>query len=243
MEEFKKTNKNLDLGECINESFEIYKKTALTSGLAFMVLIGIITILAFLGMVGFMGDIDNMAETMKGFKPETFDIKENLIYFAIMLAFSVLVAPFNAGLLRMMQQADQNEEIKFDTIFSYVNSKYFGQIVVFALILTTIGFGSNLVLSMILPKAIASLLGIVISVTVTTMTIIAMSLIIFQDLSAIEAVKKSINKVSVYFFLVLLLTILSQIMSFVGIFACCIGMFFTVPFHYAMQYVLFKKLG
>jgi hypothetical protein len=242
MEEFKKTNKNLDLGECINESFEIYKKSALMAGLAFMSLMAVIMVFVFIGIAAFT-NIENLAETMKDFKPETFGVKGNLIYFGIMLAFSVLVAPFNAGLLKMMQQADNDEEIQFSSIYSYVNSKYFGQIVIFSIILTTIGFGSNLVLTMILPQMLASVLGIVISVTVTTMTIIAMSLIIFKNLSAVDALKRSINNVSTQFFLVVLLAILSQIMSFVGAFACCVGMFFTIPFYYAMQYVLFKKLG
>jgi hypothetical protein len=242
MEEFKNTNRNFDIGECINEAFVIYKKTALIAGLAFMSLMAVIMVFVFIGIAAFT-NIENLAETMKNFKPETFGVKGNLIYFGIMLAFSVLVAPFNAGLLKMMQQADNDEEIQFSSIYSYVNSKYFGQIVIFSIILTTIGFGSNLVLTMILPQMLASVLGIVISVTVTTMTIIAMSLIIFKNLSAVDALKSSINNVSTQFFLVLLLAILSQIMSFVGVFACCVGMFFTIPFYYAMQYVLFKKLG
>jgi hypothetical protein len=242
MEEFKNTKRNFDIGECINEAFEIYKKTALTSGLAFMLLMLLITAFAFIGLAAYT-DVEQFAETMKDFKPEDLGLKGNLIYFGIVLVFTVLVAPFNAGLLKMMQQADNDEEIEFSSIYSYVNSKYFGQIVIFSIILTTIGFGSNLILTMVLPKMIASVLGIIISVTLTTMTIIAMSLIIFKDLSAIDAIKRSINNVSTQFFLVVLLVILSEIMSFVGVFACCVGMFFTIPFYYAMQYVLFKKLG
>ena len=58
----------------------------------------------------------------------------------------------------------------------------------------------------------------------------------------IDALKYGVSNILSEFFVVLLLIILAQIAAFVGIFLFCFGIFFTFPFYYAMQYVIYKKI-
>ncbi|WP_310557441.1 hypothetical protein [Flavobacterium sp.] len=241
MEELNKTNKNIDLGDCINESFETYKKGALQCGLAFMTIIAIVCAFAFIAIASFT-DLKTFSESMKDFNPKNLSTEGILIYYGIVLAFGILIAPFNAGLIKMMQQADQEEEVNFKTFFSYVNSKYYGQLVVLTLILSIFSVTINHCLGLILPEFTAGIIGMLLSLVVSVLTFVCIPAIIFKDLNAIDAIKYSINHMSNNFVTILILTIIGFIGGYVGAIACCVGMFFTFPILYAMHYTVFKKI-
>jgi uncharacterized membrane protein len=66
--------------------------------------------------------------------------------------------------------------------------------------------------------------------------------IIFGKLSSIDAIKSSIIIVSKQPLILLGLIIVSLIAAIIGIFGFCIGMLFTMPFVYSMNYMIYKNI-
>lgn len=242
--------KSLDLGETINEAFEIWKKTALMGGLAFMFLILILMTLAMVG-VGYFFNKEELPELMKNFNPETLSTNGLLIYFAIVIGFTVLISPFVAGMLKMAHDADNNEEVSFSSLYYYVNSPQFLDIILATTAISIFSVGVNILLKNALPNTTGEILGFIISCTISMFTFIAIPLVIFKNLNFIDAIKQSCFKILNNFFIVLLLLIfivlllliLAFIFMVIGVFALCFILLFTIPFAYAMQYSIYKKLS
>jgi magnesium-transporting ATPase (P-type) len=242
MQEMNDTKKSLDLGETINEAFEIWKKTALMGGLAFMFLMLILTVLTFVG-VGYFFNAKELPELMKNFNPEALSSNGMLIYFGIIIGFTVLISPFVAGMLKMAHDADHNEEVTFSSIYHYVNSPQFLDIALATTVISIFSVGLSLLLKSIFPNVLGEILGFILSYSVSILTFIAIPLVIFKSLNFIDAIKLSCSTILNNFFTVLLLMIVAGLFSAVGILAFCIGLFFTIPFAYAMQYSIYKRLG
>jgi hypothetical protein len=242
MEEMNNIKKTLDLGETINEAFEIWKKTALIGGLAFIFLILILSTLTFVG-IGYFFNKEELPELMKNFNPETLSTNGMIIYFAVVIGFTVLISPFVAGMLKMAHDADHNEEVTFSSIYYYVNSPQFLDIILATTVISLFSVGINILLKNALPNTSGDILGFVISYTISILTFIAIPLVIFKNLNFIDAIKLSCSRVLNNFFVVLLLMIVAGLFSAIGIIAFCIGLFFTIPFAYAMQYSIYKRLG
>jgi hypothetical protein len=242
MEEMNDIKKSLDLGETINEAFEIWKKTAFMGGLAFMFLMLIIITLTFVG-IGYFFNKEELPELMKNFNPETLSTNGLLIYFAIVIGFTVLISPFVAGMLKMAHDADNDQEVTFSSIYYYVNSPQFLDIILATTAISVFSVGINILLKNALPNTSGDILGFVISYTISILTFIAIPLVIFKNLNFIDAIKLSYSRVLNNFFVVLLLMIVAGLFSAIGIVALCIGLFFTIPFAYAMQYSIYKRLG
>ncbi|WP_167357285.1 DUF2189 domain-containing protein [Flavobacterium swingsii] len=236
------TKKSLDLGEVINETFEIWKKTALMGGLAFMFLMLILMTLAMVG-IGYFFNKEELPELMKNFNPETLSTNGMLIYFAVVIGFTVLISPFIAGMLKMAHDADNDQEVTFSSIYYYVNSPQFLNIILTTTLISIFSVGLNVLLKNALPNTSGDILGFIVSYTISVLTFIAIPLVIFKNLNFIDAIKLSCSRILNNFFIVLLLMIVAGLFSAVGIIALCIGLFFTIPFAYAMQYSIYKRLG
>jgi MFS family permease len=245
MEEFENYKKGLkfdDFGDVFNDSIEIYKKTALLSGVGFIIISTIIGICLGIG-IKFYGNLDNIEQTMQNLRPETLSIQGRLILIAVITGVTILINPFIAGILKMNKDASDGNEVKLSTIFSYVNSKYFIQIILFTITLSISTQGINQIFTILLGQQIGGLMGTIASLSISTLSFITMPFIIFSDQNFIDAIKNSITKISNCFFTVFLLLIVSYILAFIGFIAFCIGIFFTMPFIYAVQYTIYKRLS
>ena len=241
-EEFEqKPKKPLEIGEAINDTFEIYKKIALPGGLGLLIVMATVAFIAIAG-VGFFVDIEKFSEEMKNFKPENLSVEANLIYVGALTLITALISPFIAGLLKMAHEADHNEEVKFSSIGYYINSSRFIHIVIAVAILTLFNTGINTFLSHSFP-VFGNALALLITFPISILTFITLPLILFKELSFIEAINNSIQLTAPKFFIVVALLILAYILAFVGLIAFCIGIVFTMPIIYAMQYVIYKSLA
>lgn len=237
----KEQKKAFDLGEAINQSFEIYKKIALPGGLGLLLIMAILSIASVSG-IGFFVDIESFSEKMKNFKPETLSFQENLIYIGVITIITALISPFIAGLQKMCHEADQNEEVRFSSIWFYVNSDRFIHIVLATSLITLITTAINNYLTSSMPL-FGNLLAICITFPISVLTFIMLPLILFEGLNAIQAISKSTQLVSKNFFTVLILLLLGYIFAFVGLIAFCVGIIFTMPIIYAVQYTVYKNLS
>ncbi len=238
MEEIKK----VDIGNTLNESFELFKKTFLTAGLAFGLLMFFVVAMAIVGIQFFVG-FDNIEELAQKIDPKTMDLRASIIYYFVVLLFSILIAPFNAGILKIMDNANKGEEIATSNIFTYVNSKHYLDIVFATFINVSLSFIINFGLQSILEaNVIQTIISLVISGILGVLLSLVIPLIIFEDIDVLKAVYKSVKTSSINFFQIALLLFISLIISYLGVFVFFIGFIFSFPIYYATQYCIYKAV-
>jgi hypothetical protein len=235
-------NKKLDFGKTLESIFDVFKKTYLVAGFAFLVLTVILLVMAFIGLNHFVG-FENLEEQLKTFDPAKLSMQGTIIYIICMLIFAILLSPFNAGLLKIMKDADENQEISFTTLFHYVNSQYYFRIIGLAIILGLVNAFLSVGLKKLIPfdASWVGLLSTSLSVIFSIITLLTLPNIVFRDLSIISSIKESISFCSTNFFQILLLLIIALAIGYAGILLFCIGMFFTFPIYYATQYCIYKS--
>ncbi|HQF48119.1 MAG TPA: hypothetical protein PLZ71_05620 [Flavobacterium alvei] len=231
----------LDFGIVFESAFENYKKIALYAGLMILIFWILISIVFGVGLVAFIG-----VEHMEEFGNKMKQISENKVMpldIAIpinmgLLLFSALINPFMAGFLKMADCGEKGEEFHVSTMFSYYKYPYFYAIFLSTLLAGFISTGAALLLE----YAGLSFVGTVISLLVSFLTFLTIPLIVFAKLNAIDAIKSSILLISKQPLVLLGLIIVAGIGVALGIFGLCIGIFFTWPFIYSMNYAIYKNI-
>ncbi|MES2811821.1 MAG: hypothetical protein V4670_05055 [Bacteroidota bacterium] len=235
--------KKIDIGTTINNAIEIFKKTYLVSGFAFLFMTVFLMTLGIIGLEYFIG-LEKAAEMLKTFDPANLSINGTFIYFGCMLLFSVLIAPFNAGLLKIMKDADDEKEISFSSLFYYVNSSYYVRIIGLTLILVSLNFILNIgIQKIITDKSIGGIISTIFSVALSILTFVSLPNIIFKDFGVIDAIKNSVTLTQNNVFQIILLIVIALVIGYAGLILFCIGLFFTFPIYYAMQYAIYKNLN
>lgn len=235
-------NKNgyqIDFANVFNHAFENYKKIALYAGLVLFVFS--ILFLIFIG-VSFASVIGVTALT-KELSPEALKL-ENLSESAIIkihaisLITSFILSPFQAAFLKMAHCGDRDEAFHVSDLFSYYRLPYLKEILFSTFLISGITFA----IATLFSQVHLEFLGTLLTYFISFISILAIPLIIFGNLNAIEALKYSILIVLKQPFIILGLLIVALIASFVGIMACCIGILFTLPFLYSMNYAIYYAI-
>lgn len=246
IEEIKTNGYQLDFGTVFEHAFENYKKIALYAGLillVFSILVGIFAVGGIvLGVLGFSSviDLETFSKTMKpeNFEPQSFSVNFLAIYIFCIVLFTALLSPFTAGFLKMADCGEKGNEFNVSTIFSYYKSPYFKEIFVATFIVTLLTTGSSVLLDYSGHKFI----GLLVSLPITFLTFMTIPLIVFGKLNAIDAIKSSIVVVCKQPLILLGLLIVASIASVLGFIGCCIGIFFTIPFVYAIEYCIYDAI-
>lgn len=239
LQDIEKNGYQIDFGNVFNHAFENYKKIALYAGLVlfvFTILLGVFAMGALITVWG----VDLVTEKLnpENLKSENLSGSSFLIYSVFILLISCLLAPFQASFFKMADCGEKDEEFHISTLFSYYQLPYLKEIIVSTFLITSISFLQAIVLSQVK----LDLMGNLISNFISFLTILTIPLIIFGNLKAIEAIKYSIVIVLKKPFVLLGLIIVAIIGSMVGIMGCCIGLFFTLPFIYSMNYVIYNAI-
>lgn len=246
LEEIRQSGYPLDLGDAINDIFESYKKIALLAGAVILLLI-IVAVVVFGGLAAVFVGVATLTETFtdlgKGVPLSSTFLLGNLVASIIGAG---LIAPVSAGIIQMAHNASLNEDFDFGTAFVHYKTEYFKELFISAALITLVGSGLSTftqILALNNPSLmiVASIVGWFISVLVPIFTLLTIPLIIFGKLNAMEAIKGSMMLVSKNFWVILLLVIIFSIFAMLGLVALCIGIIFTLPVYYAMQYVIYKK--
>lgn len=238
IEEIKNNGYQLDFGNVFNHAFENYKKIALYAGLmifVFSVLIGILIA----GAAIFTFGIAILSEkSLENLKNENFSGVSLLVYIIGAIVLSCLLSPFPAGLIKMADCGEKDEEFHVSTIFNYYKAPYFKELVISTIVISLLTTG----LSALVDYTGIKIVGSLISITVSFFTFLTIPLIIFGDLKAFDAIKSSVIIVSKQPFVLLGLLVVSIIASMVGFIGCCIGIFLTIPFLYSMYYAIYVAI-
>ena len=230
-----------NLGEILNSIFEIYKKTALLSGLSFMIISFVLVLIGTI-ILGAFFDLETLGETIKTFHPDKLSTTGTLIYIGISVLINILISPFIAGILKMNDEAFNNQEPQFSSLYYYINHERYVQIILSVVTLMLFSLGINFGLKQILSDDIGNLVASIVTYGISILTFIALPIVVFTKMNFWEALKLSIQGVSRNFLLVLVLIIINLLLAVVGIFALCVGIIFTLPIIYTLQYILFKKI-
>lgn len=241
IEEIRSNGYQLDFGTVFEHAFENYKKIVLYAGLMLVVFSIVLSIVVMAGLISYVG-VENLEEFGNKMKQMS-DSKVIPTEIAIplnlgILLFSALINPFMAGFLKMADCGEKGEEFHISTMFSYYKFPYFFNIFIAAFIIGVIGTG----LAMLLESIGYSFIGTLITTLISFLTFLMIPLIVFGNLNAIEAIKSSIIIVSKQPLVLLGLLIVAVIAGIIGIFGLCIGIFFTLPFMYSMNYVIYETI-
>ncbi|MDG2431691.1 hypothetical protein [Flavobacterium sp.] len=239
IEALKANGYQLEFENVFNLAFENYKKIALYAGLMIFVFSILISILLVTGLISYFG-VTGFVEAMKPENLNAASLSEssNLVIMIGTVIVVCLLSPFPAGLIKMAHAAQEDEEFHVSTVFTYYAAPYFKE-----LVLATLLIG---IFSTALSTAISYLdipfLEILISTAVSFVTMLTLPLIIFSDLKATEAIISSLVLVFKQPLTLLGLFVVSYIASLIGIFGCCIGIFFTMPFMYSLYFAAYSQI-
>ena len=231
----------LDFGTVFEHAFENYKKIALYAGLVLLFFFVVLAILFMMGMVSYIG-MENMEEFSKEIiqfselKEKPLDIVLQIN--ASMLLLSALINPFLAGFFKMADCAEKGEEFHVSTMFTYYKSPYFANIFIAVFLITLVNMG----ISTLMELAGLQIIGTLISLIISFVSFLVVPLIVFGKLNAVEAIKSSIIIVAKQPLVLLGLIIVSGIGALIGIFGFCIGILFTMPIVYSMNYVIYSSI-
>lgn len=235
IEDIKKNGYSLDFATVFNHAFENYKKIALYSGLIILVF-SIIAAMVFMGVIiAYFGVGSLTKDFFENLENQKLTALELVIQTVTVSALAGITAPFGAGFLKMADCADKDIEFNVSTIFSYYKGPYFGQIFVAAFIPALVGTA----LSNFIDSFDVLYVGNVISFMVSFFMYLSIPLIVFGNLSAIDAIKSSITLVTKNPLNIFAFFIIGFIGSLIGIFACCVGIIFTVVFNSSMIYATY----
>ena len=239
IEEIKKNGYDLDFATVFNHAFENYKKIALYGGLMIFVFSAIICAIIAAILIAVFG-VATLTDFLKpeNLKPENFSTSFTLIYMAIGVLITCLLSPFPAGLIKMAECAEKDEEFHVSTVFEFYKAPYFKELFVATLLISFLSQG----ISTLFEQSGIVLIGSLIAIAISFLTLLTIPLIIFGNLKAVEAINSSITIVLKQPLVLLGLMAVAVIGMMVGFIGCCIGVFFTIPFLYSMYYVIYSTI-
>lgn len=234
IEEIKKQGYEFDFSVTFNHAFETYKKIAAIAGLAFMLFAILLSIVAVI-YISTSLDWQQISQHPEQFKITNFSTAGIISYAISMILFTAISVPLSAGMMKMCHDADSGIEVTFGTAFQYYTGHYFVDLFMAGLLLGGFNIGIHIAFEFI----DYAVWGSVITILVSIFTILFIPMIIFGNLRPIEAMKASAIVVSKELLMIFLLIIVGYIIGLCGILACCVGLFFTLPILYAIQYSIY----
>jgi uncharacterized membrane protein len=247
LQEIKQYGYPLDFGQVFGQAFENYKKVALIVGSIILVLIMAFTVLVG-GLAGIVFGIGSVTEFFTDYSLQSNTTVLLLVNLVASVIGAALISPLTAGLLKITHLAENNKEFTFSTAFDYYKSSYLKDLFLSTIIITLFSavFSTTLTLiELYFPGSefnwILKLCSLLIGLFTPLFTFLTIPLIIFGDISAVEAIKGSMLLVRKNFWIIVFLVIVGGIFSLIGIFGFCLGIFFTLPFIYSLEYIIYRN--
>jgi MFS family permease len=242
IEEIKINGYQLDFADVFNHAFENYKKIALYAGLVIFICTVIVGVLM-AGAINYFFDIANLNENLvenliEKLKSETTSINFIMAFIVGNVLITSLVSPLKAGFLKMADCGEKDETFRLSAIFSYYKAPYFLEIFIATLTLSIISISLSMLLNLTGIEAI----GMLTTYALSFLTLFTIPFIIFGKLKAFDAIKASIIIVMKQPLIILGLIIVAFFASMVGFIGCFIGVFFTIPFLFSINYSLYNTI-
>jgi hypothetical protein len=233
----------LDLGQIIDNSFEIFKKIVWTAGFGYLLVGLVMTLFVILGISLLdAGQIDYFEEIAAEISedPAFLEKNPNLMsyYMSIIIGFTLLFVPLNAGFLNLCHLAKTNQKFTVLNIFDFYKIKYIKDLIIGTLIMSLISVAVSSALEMANLKIVA----FVIQVSLSLFTVLFMPLVIYGQQSFLNAIIKSAKLVVKSPFTILGAIIIAVIFALLGFIGLCIGILFTISYVNCIYYSLYESI-
>lgn len=219
---------NRDSGSILSHAFELYKGIfiyPIVAGVIFFIAISIL--LSITGLWATMMEIGQNSQSAGSYNPGLY---EDLYGGSAFLSFTggaslvniLVLSPLIVGTIYITHKKNLNQHIDFSDLFigyrqNFVNIALYGLIFFITVFICT-----NLCY--------------VPAVFVMPFFFLGFPFLLFQNISAVEALKKSFEVVKENYGDFLLINLLAYLCSLLGVFACCIGIIITYMFYYSTMY-------
>ncbi|PQV51325.1 hypothetical protein CLV33_101248 [Jejuia pallidilutea] len=242
------TAKQLDFGDILSKTLELFKKTW-TQGIILVLLLLLIMLPFFTAIyVPMFNSVMEQVES-GGYDPNDASslLQEQSGYFqylvlGVTFVMSFFSTAFVAGFYRIIKKIDFNETFGFKDFFYFFKSKYLGKIFAIAAFSLLIAL-LNLVSERFLPALTASLLNAIISVIFSVYTALFVVFFAFNPhLESSDFFVLSFRFGSKKWFLIFGLLFVTVILGMLGIVACFIGVLFTISIVYLPTYLVYKDV-
>lgn len=237
--ETNKYNNTLEFESVLNHSFTNYKKIVLYAGLALFVFLFFFVIFLSAVSVSIIGT-ENINERSIENSQKLLLTKPYIWYYTGFSIFtSCLLSPFMAGFYKMADAAEKDTSFGVSGLFSMYTSRQFVPIVAVTFL---IGLATN-GLSLVFEEIGLSFVGLILTIIISFVTLLTIPLIVLGNCSALESIKTSTAIVTKQPIAILMLVIVAIIGTFLGLFAFCIGVFFTYPFLISVVYTIYNQVS
>lgn len=230
----------LDLGEIIDKSFITFKKVIWTAGFGYLFILSLLFITAF-----FLVNHYVSPEELQAFKKLTEDpnfLKNNpdyLLYYTIAVTIlGIILAPFNAGFLKICHLANSEKKFTVLNLFDFYRGKHFFNIILGSLTVASISLG----ISLGLEELNLNLVNFILQLSISLFSVLFIPLIIFQNQNFLTAIITSSKLVIKSPFTILGAIIIGIIFAILGIIALCIGVVFTISYIYCIHYTIYENI-
>lgn len=143
-------------------------------------------------------------------------------YSGVSFFVGLLLAPIFVGLIYIANKSNFKQTITVSDLF-FAYKQNFLNIVIYALI-------TQILLT------IAFMMCIIPGILVLPFFLLGYPIIMFENLGAIEALKKSFSIAQENYGTLLLTALLAGLISIAGLVLCCVGVYLTIPFFYIAMY-------
>lgn len=230
-------NQSPDIGRIIDDSFTTFKKTVWVSGFGIILLcLFILPITLFIIFKAM--DISSLEEFVKISPTLGEDFNYLLLNAAIAIPLAAITAPIIAGFYKINHLAKQGKEFGLSNLFDYYKGPYFKHLALTA-VLTAI-YSNILGLGLIYLNL--QFVATLIQLFIAFLFILSVPLIIFENQSALNAMSNSSKLAIKHPFTIIVCLLLAFVFAILGVFALCIGIFFTVSYFYTMNYTLYNEI-
>lgn len=231
-------NNTLDFETVLNHSFANYKKIALYAGLALFVFTFFFVIFLSAASISIVGAENINERSMQNFQKLLLTKPYVWYYTGFSIFTSCLLSPFMAGFYKMADAAEKDTSFGVSHLFSVYTSSQF--IPVFS-VTFLIGLATN-GLSLVFDEIGLSIIGLILTIIISFATLLTIPLIVLGNCSTIESIKTSTAIVMKQPIVILMLIIVAILGALLGLFAFCIGMFFTYPFVISVVYTIYNQV-
>lgn len=226
-----------DIGRIIDESFVTFKKSVWISGVGIILLSLLLVPIMFFAIFTFMG-FSSMEDFVQKSKSLESDFNYLLMNAILGIVLAAILTPITAGFYKINHLAKQNKEFGLNNFFDYYKSPYFQQLAISG-VLTALY--SNII-GLLLNYLNLPLIGSIMQAFVGLLFIFSIPLIIFENQNALKAMENSAKIAMKHPFTIILCLVFGIIIAMLGIFALCIGIFFTIGYIYTISYTLYDQI-
>lgn len=236
--EINKYNNTLDFETVLNHSFSNYKKIVLYAGLALFVFLFFFVIILSAASISIIGAENINERSMQNFQKLLINKPYIYYYIGFSILTSCLLSPFMAGFYKMADAAEKDTPFGVSGLFSMYTSSLFFPIVSVTFLINIANNG----LSLFFEEIGLSFVGIILTIIISFVTLLAIPLVVLGNCSALESIKTSTAIVTKQPIVILMLVIVAIVGAILGLFAFCIGVFFTYPFLISVVYTIYNQV-